>query len=154
MAYWLMKTEPACFSLDDLRSRPRATEAWDGVRNYQVRNMLRDAMQPGDQALFYHSSCPKPGVAGLVEIVRAGYPDDTAQDPESPHYDPRSTPEAPIWYMVDVRFVAAFPQFVPLAALRAHPGLTGLHTLAPGNRLSITPVTDHDWDLILRLGGL
>lgn len=151
---WLMKSEPACFSLADLRQRPAATEHWDGVRNYQVRNLLRDDMRVGDRALFYHSSCPEPGVAGCVEIVRDGYADITAQDPESAHHDPRSTPEDPVWYMVDVRFMAKFPHFVPLTELRKHPALEGLGILARGSRLSITPISRVHWDIIVRLGGL
>ncbi|HEY8554394.1 MAG TPA: EVE domain-containing protein [Burkholderiales bacterium] len=148
--YWLMKSEPDVFSIDDLRARPGRTEHWDGVRNFQARNYMR-AMRKGDLAFFYHSSCPEPGVAGIVEIVREAYPDFTAWDPRSPYHDPRSTPEKPYWYMVDVRFKRKLERLVPLAELRANPKLKHMRLLARGNRLSIMPVTAAEWEAILAM---
>ena len=110
MQYWLMKSEPDTFGIDDLAARPKATEHWDGVRNYQARNMMRDQMKVGDQVLFYHSACKTPGVAGIAEVVREGYPDFTARDPESKYYDPKASEDNPRWYMVDVRFVRKLEQ--------------------------------------------
>lgn len=149
--YWLMKSEPASFSIDHLDQCPGKTEHWDGVRNFQVRNMMRDQMRPGDQAFFYHSSCDVPGIVGVMEIARAAYPDFTAWDPESGHFDPRSTPERPLWYMVDVRLVSRFSRIVTLAELRRHPLLSGMRALARGNRLSITPVSQEQWQAVLDL---
>ena len=153
MAYWLLKSEPDTFGLHHLRARPRKTEHWDGVRNYQARNFMR-AMHKGDEAFFYHSSCAEPGVVGVVEIVREAYPDHTAWDPEHPHYDPRSTPEKPLWFMVDVRFVRALPRPVPLAALRDDPRLADMPLLRRGNRLSVLPVSPEHWAVILELAGV
>lgn len=150
MNYWLMKSEPEVFGIEHLARAKRHTSPWDGVRNYQVRNMLRDAMQVGDLAFFYHSSCTVPGIAGTMKISRTGYPDHTALDPENHHYDPRSTQEKPIWYMVDVTLVERFEHVVTLAELRADPALEGMLILRPGNRLSITPVTAKHWRYILR----
>ncbi len=104
MAYWLMKSEPDTFSIDDLRERPNGTEHWDGVRNYQARNMMRDQMKVGDKVFFYHSSCPQPGIAGIAEVVAEAYPDNSSQNPESRYFDPKASPDEPRWYMVDVRF--------------------------------------------------
>jgi len=151
MNYWLMKSEPDVFSIDDLRARPRRTEHWDGVRNYQVRNMLRDQMKKGDKAFFYHSSCKEPGIVGIVDIVREGYPDDSAWHPNSHYYDPKSTPEQPRWYMVDVRFQRKFRRCITLQELKRHPELASLPLLKPGSRLSITPVSPADWHFILDL---
>lgn len=151
MNYWLLKTEPACFGLADLKRRPKQTAHWDGVRNYQARNFLRDGMARGDLAFFYHSSCAEPGVAGIVEVVREGYPDHTALDPESEHYDPKSTPENPVWYMVDVRLKREFRSPVTLATLRNTPSLAKMPLLARGNRLSVLPVTKREWETILKL---
>ncbi len=148
--YWLMKSEPDVFSIDDLAARPRQTEHWDGVRNFQARNLLR-AMRRGDLAFFYHSSCPQPGVAGIVEIVRPAYPDFTAWDPASPYYDARSKPEKPYWYMVDVRLKRKLARLVPLAELRANPKLKRMRLLARGNRLSVMPVAREEWEEILRM---
>ncbi len=105
MKYWLMKSEPDVFGIDDLKAAPGKTEPWDGVRNYQVRNMMRDEMQPGDLAFFYHSNCKQPGIAGIMKITRAGYPDSTAFDPKKKYYDPKSDPDNPRWFMVDVKYV-------------------------------------------------
>jgi predicted RNA-binding protein with PUA-like domain len=150
---WLFKSEPSCFSLEDLKNRPDATEKWDGVRNYQARNFLRDEIRVGDRVLFYHSNIAEPAVVGIAEVVKAGYPDWTALDPEGDHFDPRSTPENPIWYMVDVRFVRELPRPVTLAELKGIPALSGM-ALLNRSRLSIQPVTEAEWALVLRLGGV
>lgn len=151
--YWLFKSEPSCFSLDDLRDRPGSTEQWDGVRNFQARNYLRDEIQVGDQVLFYHSNIPEPAIVGIAEVVRGGYPDWTARDPESEHFDPRSSAAEPVWFMVDVRFVTPFPRQVTLAELKTIPALAGMTLLTRG-RLSIQPVREEEWRLILELGGI
>lgn len=149
--YWLMKSEPDAFSLDDLRAAPGGVECWDGVRNYQARNFMRDEMKVGDGVLFYHSRVDPPGIVGLAEVAREGYPDHTAFDPDDPHYDPKSRPEAPRWYMVDVRFVRAFPRMVTLAELKATPGLEAMKVTQRGMRLSVQPVTPEEWEIVLRL---
>lgn len=151
MAYWLMKSEPAVFGLDDLAQRPKKTEHWDGVRNYQARNYLR-AMRKGDLAFFYHSNCANPGVVGIVEIVREAYPDFTAWDPKSPYYDPKSSPERPRWFMVDVRFRSRLPRPVTLAEIKAHPAAADMPLVQRGCRLSVMPVTPRQWNAILKLG--
>ncbi len=152
MAYWLMKSEPDCFSIDDLASKN--TAPWDGVRNYQVRNMFRDDMQPGDLAFFYHSSCPKPGVVGLMEIVSRAYPDPTQFDPKHEHYDAGSKPAEPRWLLVDVKFRKKFEQPVLLDALREHEDrFKGLRILERGTRLSVTPVSAPHWKAILKMAG-
>ena len=152
MAYWLMKSEPDCFSIDDLAARPKQTETWDGVRNYQVRNMFRDQMQEGDQAFFYHSSCPEPGIVGVMKIASPAYPDPTQFDPKADHYDPKSTQEDPRWLLVDVRFERKLNSIISLAELRRHEDkLKGLALLAPGSRLSVTPVKPEHWNYILKL---
>lgn len=153
MNYWLLKTEPGCFSFEMLKSRLNMTEHWDGVRNYQARNFLRDTMQVGDRGLFYHSNCAEPAVVGVVEIVRAGYPDFTALDPTNEHFDPKASPANPIWYMVDVRFCADLPRQVTLAAIKANPLLAGM-ALVNRSRLSVQPVTAAEWGIILTMGGL
>jgi len=151
MGYWLMKSEPDVFGIGHLKARPRRTERWDGVRNYQARNFLRDDMRKGDLAFFYHSSCAEPGIAGIVKIVRAGYPDDSAWNPKSSHFDPKSTPANPIWYMVDVKLEREFRNSIPLAALKQNPGLRDMKLLQHGNRLSILPVTEKEWNAILKM---
>lgn len=153
MNYWLMKTEPETFSVEDLAAAPRRTTCWDGVRNYQARNMLRDQVKKGDRALLYHSSCPQPGVVGVMRVTRAGYPDHTAFDPRDPHYDPNSTPERPRWYMVDVQLERRLRRVITLEELRAHARgkLRDLWILRPGNRLSVTPVTAAQFEFILSL---
>ena len=153
MAYWLFKSEPGCFSFDDLKNRPDMTEHWDGVRNYQARNFLRDAVKAGDRVLFYHSNIPAPCVVGIAEVVREGYPDFTARDPESEHFDPRSSAENPVWYMVDVRYVAALKRPVLLEQIKEHPFLVGM-PLVRRSRLSIQPVTPEEWRIILAIGGV
>jgi predicted RNA-binding protein with PUA-like domain len=152
MKYWLMKSEPTTFGIDDLAKAPRRRSHWDGVRNYQVRNMLRDEMQKGDLAFFYHSSCEVPGIYGVVRIVREGYPDPTAFDPRHAHFDPKSDPAAPTWYMVDVELVRRFATPVTLEKLKANARTLGdLVVLKRGNRLSITPVTPTQWRKVLAL---
>lgn len=146
-----MKSEPDVFGIDDLATKANQTEHWDGVRNYQVRNMLRDDMHVGDLAFFYHSNCKPPGIAGVMEIVRAGYPDHTAFDPHSKYYDPKSDPKNPRWYMVDVKFQQKFNYFVSLEKLKACPALKNLALLRKGNRLSIMPITADEWQAILAL---
>jgi predicted RNA-binding protein with PUA-like domain len=147
MRYWLMKSEPDEYSIDDLAGASRQTTAWYGVRNYQARNFMRDAMQVGDRAFFYHSSCPEPGIAGVVEISAAAYPDASQFDRKSAYYDPKATRAAPRWLNVDVRLVKK-TRFVPLAALRAHPALAKMGVLQRGSRLSITPVAPAEWRFV------
>ena len=149
MKYWVMKSEPDVFGIDDLKARPKQTEHWDGVRNYQVRNMMRDEMKKGDLAFFYHSSCEVPGIAGIAKIVKEAYPDPTAFDPESKYHDPRSKPDNPAWLMVDVKFVKKLPRVIALSDLKAQPALEGMRLLQKGNRLSILPVTEDEWNVIL-----
>ena len=151
MGYWLMKSEPDVFGIEHLKARPRRTEHWDGVRNYQARNFLRDEMRKGDPAFFYHSSCAEPGIAGIVKIVRAGYPDDSAWNPKSNHFDPKSTPDKPIWYMVDVRLEREFKNVISLAEIKANPALKSMRLIQRGNRLSILPVTEKEWSAILKM---
>lgn len=151
MKYWLMKSEPASFSIDDLARAPRKTTAWDGVRNYQARNMLRDEMRNGDQVFFYHSSCDVPGIAGIAEVARTAYPDATAFDPRHHHYDPDSDPDDPTWFMVDVRLVRKLKRVITLDELRAAHGLAGMQLLKRGNRLSVMPVSAQEWQRVLAL---
>ncbi len=151
--YWLFKTEPACFSFEDLKTRRDRTEPWDGVRNYQARNFLRDQVRKGDGVLFYHSSVKNPAVVGIAEVAREGYPDLTALDPASEHFDPRSTPADPIWYRVDIRYVRELGREVTLAEIRNHPALADM-LLNRRSRLSIQPVTAGQWQVILALGGI
>ena len=151
MAYWLMKTEPSEFSIDDLKARPKRTEPWDGVRNYQARNMMRDEMKKGDGVLFYHSNCEEPGIVGIAKVAREGYPDPTAFDPEDKHYDPKSDPDDPRWYHVDVQFVRKLARTIPLAELKAHEALAGMPLVRRGNRLSVMPVTEAEWEHVLGL---
>jgi len=153
MSYWLFKTEPGCFSFDDLINRPGMTEQWDGVRNFQARNFLRDAVKVGDLALFYHSSIPQPAIVGIAEVVRAGYPDYTALDPESEHFDPKATPANPIWYMVDVSFRQTFPREVTLEAIRNNPLLAAM-PLVNRSRLSIQPISAEQWRIIMAMSGI
>jgi predicted RNA-binding protein with PUA-like domain len=151
MKYWLMKTEPGCFSIDDLAAAPGQTSSWDGVRNFQARNFMRDQMSLGDLILFYHS-VKNPGVVGIARVVRESYPDHTAFNPEDQHFDPRSTPENPLWFMVDVQFVEKFLHPVPLASLRGVKGLEGMELLKKGSRLSVMPVTEEEFGIVTRLG--
>lgn len=153
MQYWLMKSEPESFSIDHLQRATDATHCWDGVRNYQARNFMRDSMQVGDLVFFYHSNCKIPGIFGIAKIVSPSYPDHTAFDPESKYYDPKSSPEKPRWYMRDVQLVTKFTQPLSLTQLRNHPKLSTMVILRPGNRLSITPVTPLEWQTILQIVG-
>jgi predicted RNA-binding protein with PUA-like domain len=148
MRYWLMKSEPDEFSIDDLATAPRQSTPWFGVRNYQARNFMRDQMKVGDRAFFYHSSCPEPGIAGIVEVSTPAYPDDTQFDKKSPYHDPKSTREAPRWLNVDVKLVEKTP-LVSLAELREQPQLAKMRVLQRGNRLSITPVEPSEWSFIV-----
>lgn len=152
MAYWLFKTEPGCFSFDDLQKRPNLTEPWDGVRNFQARNFLRDQIKVGDRVLFYHSNIPEPAVVGLAEIVRNGYPDTTALNPNADHFDPKSTPDNPIWYRVDLRYVKPLSRIVTLESIKQNPLLADM-PLVKRSRLSIQPVTGDEWRIILAMGG-
>jgi predicted RNA-binding protein with PUA-like domain len=153
MSYWLVKSEPDVFGLDDLRASPGRKTCWDGVRNYQARNFMRDEMKIGDCVFFYHSNCAEPGIVGIARVASAAYPDHTAFDPNDKHYDPKSTRETPTWYMVDLRFERKLKRPITLAELKQHAGdaLEGLLLLRRGNRLSITPVSEQHWNLILTL---
>ena len=151
MNYWLMKSEPDAFSIDDLKNRPKQTEPWEGVRNYQARNMLRDNMKKGDLAFFYYSSCEIPGIVGIMEITKEGYPDPTAFIPKHRYYDPKSKPDNPIWYLVNVKFKRKLKRIITLTELRNKKPLQNMKLLQHGNRLSITPIKKKEWDFILRL---
>ncbi|HEX6534639.1 MAG TPA: EVE domain-containing protein [Gemmatimonadaceae bacterium] len=145
-----MKSEADCFSWDDLWTAPRRTTHWDGVRNYQARNMLRDEMKKGDLVFFYHSNSEPNAIVGVCEVVREGYPDFTAFDPREQHFDPKSDPDAPTWYMVDLRAVEPLPRPVTLGELRGVRGLERMALLQKGSRLSVQPVTDDEWEVVLR----
>ena len=153
MNYWLMKTEPSTFGIDHLAEKPKKTAMWDGVRNYQARNMLRDDFRKGDLALLYHSSSDETGVAGIMEVVRAAYPDPTAFDKNNSHHDPGSDPANPRWFVVDVQLKRRLKRIITLDELRAHEKreLDGMLLLRRGNRLSITPVSAAHWKFILSL---
>jgi predicted RNA-binding protein with PUA-like domain len=150
MRYWLMKSEPDEFSIQDLRNRENQTEGWDGVRNYQARNFMRDDMAEGDLAFFYHSNTKVPGVVGVMRVTREGYPDDTAFDRKDAHYDPKSDPEKPRWYRVDVTFERELSRIIALAEIKDHADELGDFPLVrKGNRLSVMPVDKEHWDFIL-----
>lgn len=151
MQRWLMKSEPNEFSIDDLKASPKQTSMWDGVRNYQARNMMRDEMKKGDAVFFYHSNCDEPGIVGLAEVAKEGYPDPTAFDSQDPHFDPKSDPDAPRWYLVDVKFKRKFKRTISLAELKACDELADMRLLQRGNRLSVMPVSEHEWEFILGL---
>ncbi|MEO8309684.1 MAG: EVE domain-containing protein [Caldimonas sp.] len=150
MRYWLMKSEPSECSVDDAAVAPKATVPWVGVRNFQARNFMRNDMAPGDGVLFYHSSCPEPGIAGLAEVASASYPDATQFDSKSPYFDAKSRAEKPRWYHVDIK-VLKKTRLLSLAEMRATPELATMRVLARGNRLSITPVSDAEWQAVTRL---
>jgi predicted RNA-binding protein with PUA-like domain len=147
MRYWLMKSEPSEFSIDDLASAPKKSTSWIGVRNYQARNFMRDQMQLGDLALFYHSSCEVPGIAGIAEVCKLAYPDETQFDKKSDYFDPKATRANPRWVHVDVKLVKK-TRLVPLSELRGYPKLAKMQLLQRGNRLSITPVDPAEWKFI------
>jgi predicted RNA-binding protein with PUA-like domain len=150
MKYWLMKSEPDECSIDDVLAAPGRTTPWSGVRNYQARNFMRDEMKVGDGVLFYHSSCPEPGIAGIAEVASAAYTDKSQFDKKSDYYDPDSKKDEPRWVNVDVRALRK-TRLVSLAELRSHKALAKMRTLRPGNRLSITPVTEAEWKFIAGL---
>ncbi|WP_261843483.1 EVE domain-containing protein [Aliamphritea ceti] len=149
MQYWLFKSEPDAFSIDDLAAMPDQTEHWDGIRNYQARNFLRDQVKLGDQVFFYHSSCKDVGIVGVAEVVRESYPDFTQFDPESKYYDPKSSPDKPRWVMVDIKLKQKFSKILPLKVIKAMPEITEVGLVKKGHRLSIMPVTDIEWQLLL-----
>jgi predicted RNA-binding protein with PUA-like domain len=150
MRCWLMKSEPDVFGVDALAAAPKQTAAWWGVRNYQARNFMRDDMHLGDLAFFYHSSCPEPGIAGIMRVSRLAYPDETQFERNSEYFDPAATRDNPRWVNVDVTLVRK-TRLLPLQELRAHRELAGMRVLQRGNRLSITPVAPQEWDFIGRL---
>jgi predicted RNA-binding protein with PUA-like domain len=150
--YWLVKSEPEVFSFDDLLASPDRTTCWDGVRNYQARNTIRDGMRRGDLVLFYHSNAEPNAVVGVCEVVREAYPDHTALDPDDPHFDPKSKGEAPTWLMVDLKAVEPLAHPVSLGALRGIKGLEKMALLQKGSRLSVQPVTAKEWEIVMRLG--
>jgi predicted RNA-binding protein with PUA-like domain len=150
MKYWLMKSEPDECSIDDALAAPDRITPWSGVRNYQARNFMRDAMRVGDGVLFYHSSCPEPGIAGIAEVASAAYPDKSQFDRRSDYYDPKSKKDAPRWVNVDVRALKK-TRLIPLSELRGHKTLSKMVLLRPGNRLSITPVTEAEWKFVQAL---
>lgn len=150
MSYWLMKSEPSEVSIDDLARSPGQTVPWFGVRNYLARNFMRDQMRVGDGVLFYHSSCPEPGIAGLAEVASTAYPDETQFDPKGKYHDPKATREAPRWMNVDVKLVRK-TALLSLAEMRVAPALASMVVLQRGNRLSITPVTPAEWKAVTKL---
>ena len=149
--FWLIKTEPESFSIQDLAGCPRQTTGWDGVRNYQARNFMRDEMRPGELVLFYHSNADPPAIVGIAEVASAAYPDSTAWDPHDHHYDPKASPENPIWQMVDIRLKEIFPQPLSLELLRGVPALKQMELLRKGSRLSVQPVRKSEFDAVLKL---
>lgn len=149
--YWLLKSEPDCFSIHHLAAAPRQTTYWDGVRNYQARNFMRDDMKKGDHVLFYHSNADPPAVAGTATVVKEAYPDHTAWDPQNQHYDPKSTGDNPIWMMVDIKLDTIFPEPLPLEYLRGVPELAEMELLRKGSRLSVQPVRPAEFERVLKL---
>lgn len=146
--YWLMKSEPDCFSIDDLKNAPDQKSPWDGVRNYQARNFMKNDMKIGDKVFFYHSNCKPPGIIGIAEVCSEAYPDFTAFDPESEHPDPKSTPENPRWFMVDICFKEKFDHLIALDELKKYEELAEMPLLRKGNRLSVMPVSHKAWTFI------
>ena len=149
--YWLMKSEPDCFSIHDLAAAPKRTTYWSGVRNYQARNFMRDSMHLGDEVFFYHSNAEPSAIAGTAVIAREAYADHTAWDPNDDHFDPKASPANPIWQMVDIRLQAIFPQLLSLELLRTVPALKNMELLRRGSRLSVQPVRKAEWDAVLKL---
>ena len=152
-SYWLLKSEPDVFSIEDLSKATNKTTCWDGVRNYQARNFLRDSIKLGDGVLFYHSNADPPAIAGVAEVVKEGYPDKSAVDPKDDHYDPKSDAKNPTWFMVDIRHVKTFKAPISLEQLRKISALKNMVLLQKGSRLSVQPVTKSEWDVIAKLGG-
>jgi predicted RNA-binding protein with PUA-like domain len=152
--YWLLKSEPDCFSFADLWKAPRRRTGWDGVRNYQARNFMRDAMRVGDGVLYYHSGAEPPGIAGIARVASAAYPDPTQFDPAAEHFDPKSTREAPPWVQVDIEAVKELARYVSLSDLKSARGLDKMLVLQRGQRLSVMPVAPAEWGIVLALGGL
>ena len=150
-SYWLVKTEPDCFSIHDLAACPDQTTCWSGVRNYQARNMMRDQMRPGDRVLFYHASADPPVVAGTAVVARGAYPDHTAWDKRDSHFDPKASPENPIWQMVDIRLETVFAEPLPIGLLRGEPGLTWMELLRTGSRLAVQPGKPREFEIVLEL---
>ena len=153
MQHWLLKTEPSTFGIDDLQAAPRKSTSWDGVRNYQARNFIRDQIKKGDEAFLYHSSCEVPGIVGIVQVVRAAYPDPTAFDRRDPHYDAGSSKQAPRWFAFEIRLKRRLKRVITLPELQAHARdeLASMMILRAGNRLSVTPIEDAHWRFILSL---
>ncbi len=151
MKYWLMKSEPDVYGIDELKRFK--VDHWDGIRNYQARNFMRDDMKKGDRAFFYHSNCEEPGIAGIMEIAREAYPDHTQFDPDEKYFDPKSDPDNPRWFMVDVRFVRKLERVITLRELKSYKTLADMQLVQKGSRLSIMPVTRRQWDFILKLEG-
>ncbi len=149
MPHWLLKSEPDAYSIDDLERDGR--DMWDGVRNYQARNMMRDDMRIGDDVFFYHSNCAEPGIVGVARVASEPYPDPTQFDPDSRYYDPKSSRDEPRWSLVDIEFVRKLKRTIPLTELKAHPDLDGMLLTRRGNRLSVMPVEDAHWDTILSM---
>ena len=151
MNYWLMKSEPDVYGIEHLKKLPGKTDSWDGVRNYQARNMMRDDMKKGDLVFFYHSNCKEPGIAGIMKVVRESYPDHTAFDPEQKYFDPKSDPDNPRWHMVDIKYVRTLKRVITLTELKEYSELQDMPLVRRGNRLSVMPVTQQQWDFILSL---
>ncbi len=149
--YWFIKSEPGVFSIDDLAKAKNQTTHWDGVRNYQARNFIRDEMKLGDKVLFYHSNAEPNAVAGICEVVKEAYPDSSAFDPKDIHYDPKSKKDSPAWFMIDVKFVKKFSKLVPLSEIKANKKLQKMRLIQPGNRLSVMPVTKEEFEEIERM---
>ena len=149
--HWLFKADPKDYSIDDLANEPNQTTSWDGIRNYMARNLIRDEIKKGDKILLYHSNADPKGIVGLGKVVKSAYPDQTAQDPSSVYYDPRSAKDNPIWYMVDVKLVMTFPKIIELKELKDTKGLEKMMVTQRGSRLSIQPVKKSEWDIIIKL---
>ncbi|WP_438865611.1 EVE domain-containing protein [Neptunicella sp.] len=150
MQYWLFKSEPDAFSIDDLAAMPNQTEHWDGIRNYQARNYLRDEVKLGDQVFFYHSSCKDVGIVGVAEVVKESYPDDSQFNPESNYFDPKANPDNPRWMMVDIKFKQKFDNILSLKNIKAMPEITEIGLVKKGHRLSIMPVTKQEWQFLYK----
>ena len=150
--YWLMKSEPDVFSFDDLKQAAKSTTHWDGVRNYQARNFMRDEMKVGDLVLYYHSNCEEPGVVGIAEVVKEAYPDNTSWDPNSKYFDPKSTPDNPRWFMVDIKWKQPLDKTVTLQDMKTTPELEGMKVIQRGQRLSVQPVEKHHFDKVVEMG--